>query len=70
MDVTTVYQDYNSGHIEKVNNTFRDVDGFWMYQQLEAAIFSDSRHMKVVRLSALRTDRLYPAGNIPGTHFC
>jgi hypothetical protein len=26
--------------------------------------------MKVVRLSALRTGRLYPSGNIPGTHFC
>ena len=26
--------------------------------------------MKVVRLSALRTDRLYLAGNISGTHFC
>jgi hypothetical protein len=26
--------------------------------------------MKVVRLSALRTSRLYPPGNIPGTHFC
>ena len=25
--------------------------------------------MKVVRLSALRTGRLYPPGNIPGTHF-
>ena len=24
--------------------------------------FSDIRHMKVVRLSALRTDRLYPQG--------
>jgi len=23
----------------------------------------------VVRLSALRTGRLYPPGNIPGTHF-
>jgi hypothetical protein len=32
----------------------------------------DSPHMKVVRLSALRTVRLYPPlpGNIPGTHFC
>jgi hypothetical protein len=28
------------------------------------------RHMKVVRLSAPRTGRLYPPGNIPGTHFC
>ena len=26
--------------------------------------------MKVVRLSALRTDHLYPPWNIPGTHFC
>ena len=31
--------------------------------------FQDSRHMKVVRLSALRTGRLY-SRNIPGTHFC
>ena len=26
--------------------------------------------MKEVRLSALRTGRLYPQGNIPGTHLC
>jgi hypothetical protein len=26
--------------------------------------------MKVVRLSALRTGRLYPPWEIPGTHFC
>ena len=26
--------------------------------------------MKVVRLSDLRTGRLYPPGSIPGTHFC
>jgi len=26
--------------------------------------------MKVVRLPALRTGRLYPPGNIPDTHFC
>ena len=26
--------------------------------------------MKVVRLLALRTGRLYPPGNTPGTHFC
>ena len=26
--------------------------------------------MKMIKLSALRTGRLYPPGNIPGTHFC
>jgi hypothetical protein len=26
--------------------------------------------MSVLRLSALRTGRLYPPGNIPGNHFC
>ena len=29
--------------------------------------FLDNRHMKVVRLSALRTDRLYPLRKIPAT---
>jgi hypothetical protein len=26
--------------------------------------------MKMVRLPTLSTDRLYPAGNMPGTRFC
>ena len=40
------------------------------FQEAEAPRFQDSRHMKVVRLSALRTSCLYPPRNIPGTHFC
>ena len=39
-------------------------------QEVEAPRLLDNRHMKVVRLSALRTGRLYPLGKIPGTHFC
>jgi hypothetical protein len=31
--------------------------------------FRDSWHMRMVRLSALRTCRLYLPENIPGTHF-
>ena len=34
----------------------------------EAPRFQDNLHMKVVRLSALRTGRLYSPGNIPATH--
>jgi hypothetical protein len=40
------------------------------YQEVKDPRFHDSRNMKVVRLSAVRTGRLYPPGNIPGTHFC
>ena len=31
---------------------------------------SHSLHIQVIKLSALLTGRLYPPGNIPGTHFC
>ena len=40
-----------------------------MFHQVKAPRFQDNRHMKVESLSALRTGGLYPAGNIPGTHF-
>ena len=32
--------------------------------------FLDIRHTKVVRMSALCTDRLYPQNNTPGTYLC
>jgi hypothetical protein len=38
--------------------------------EVEAPRFQDVRHMKMLRLSAVHTGRLYPPGNIPGTHFC
>jgi hypothetical protein len=41
----------------------------WGFNEVEAIRFQDNRLMKVVRLSAIRTGRLYPPGNIPGTHF-
>jgi hypothetical protein len=40
------------------------------FQEVQAPRFLDSRHMNVARLSALRTDRLYPQGDIAGTHLC
>ena len=35
----------------------------------EGSGFHDSRHTKVVKLSARRAVRLYAPGNTPGTHF-
>jgi hypothetical protein len=40
------------------------------FQEVEAPRFQYTRHMKVVRLSALRTGQLYPPGIITGTQFC
>jgi hypothetical protein len=37
------------------------------FQETEAPRFEGNRHMKVASLSALRTGRLYPPGNKPGT---
>ena len=39
-------------------------------RRFEARRFQDSRHMKVVKLSALRTGRLHPPENIPGVQLC
>jgi hypothetical protein len=40
------------------------------FQEVEAPKFQDNLQMKVVRLSALLTGRLYSPGNNPATHFC
>jgi hypothetical protein len=52
------------------SNPTTGLDRTWGFQRVEASRFQDNRHMKVVRLSALCTSRLYPPGIIPGTHFC
>jgi len=40
------------------------------FQKVDACRFQDNQCMKVVRLSALCTGRLYPPGSITCTHFC
>ena len=42
------------------SNSITVLDRPWGFQQVLAPRFQDNRHMKVVRLSALRTGRLYP----------
>ena len=65
-------------HLKQCNHSIRKgksnpvtgLDTPWGFQEVEPPRFQDNCHMKVVTLSALRTDHLYPPGNIPGTHFC
>jgi len=54
----------------RYSNPFTGLDRPWGFHYLNAPRFQDSRPMKVVRLSALSTVRLYPPDNIPITHFC
>jgi hypothetical protein len=42
------------------SNPITGLDRPWGFQQVEAPIFQDNRHMKVVTLSGLRTGLLYP----------
>ena len=49
-----------------VQNYYRPIE----FQEVEAPRLLGNKHMKVVRLPALRTGHLYPLGNVPGTHFC
>ena len=39
------------------------------HQDVESPRFQDNWHLKVVKLLALHTGRLYPSGDIYGTHF-
>ena len=45
-------------YVQRNPCTGRDMPGG--FQEVEAHRFQDNRHVKVVKLSALRTDRLYP----------
>ena len=53
----------------KQNNPITGLDKPWGLHEFEAPRFQDNRHTKVARLSALRTGRLYPPADTPGTHF-
>jgi len=51
------------------SNPCTGLDSPWRVQEFEAPRFHDNQHMKVVRLSALSTGRLYLPGNNPGTYY-
>jgi hypothetical protein len=47
----------------------KGLDRTFGLQRLKLPEFLDNQHMKVARLSALRTDRLYPSKKPPRIHF-
>ena len=55
---------------EKVQQSHYSPGQARRFPELEVPRFQDIWYMKVVRLSALSTGRLYLPGNIPGTYFC
>jgi len=58
LDENCALQGYYAASIS--SNPITGLDRPWGFQEVEAPRFQDSRHMKVVRLSALCTGRLYP----------
>jgi hypothetical protein len=56
--------------IKKYSSPCTGLDRSRGFQEIEAFIFLDNQHMKVLRLSVLGIGRPYPPVNIPGTHYC
>ena len=52
----TLFREY----VQRYSNPITVLDRSWGFQEVEAPRFQDNRQIKLVRLSALRTDRLYP----------
>jgi len=52
------------------NKVKQSLDRQRKFQEVWGPWFQESRQVKVVRLTVLRTGRIYSPGNIPGTHFC
>ena len=51
---------YDENHVVKIKQSHYRPGQALLVQEVEAPRFQDIRHMKMVRLSALRTGRLYP----------
>jgi hypothetical protein len=58
--VTKCYVPYKPVKVKRKSNPITGLDRPWGLQEVEAPRFQDNWHMKVVRLSAPCTGRLYP----------
>ena len=67
--VRPIYGSLGVKRLIRSSNPITGLDRPRGFQDVWAPRFQDNRHMKVVRLLAVRTGRLYPPGNISGTHF-
>ena len=61
---------YEGGKRKNYSSPCTGLDGPCVFQEAAAPRFQDIRHMKLARLSALRTSRFYPSENFLCTHFC
>jgi len=52
--------DWQKSGADRKSNTITGLDRPGGFQEVEARRFQDNLHMMVVRMSALRTGRLYP----------
>ena len=55
---------------KKKHNPFSGLERTWGFKEIEAPIFQDNRHLKVISLSALRTARFYPSEKRLRNLFC
>ena len=51
-------------------SAFTGLDRPLGFQEVQAPRFQDNQQTKMLRLSALKTGRLYSLANIPDTYFC
>ena len=57
--------EHNRNNFSSSSISLSEDKRLWGFQEVEAPRFQDSWHMKVIRLSALRTGRLYHQADIP-----
>jgi hypothetical protein len=55
---------------QKESNPSTGLGRPWNFQEVKTPRFEDNRHKKEVKLSALRTGRVYRKVYNPGTNFC